>query len=537
MKKLLAFALVFCLMLVPMSALAGEIYRYDEPVTLTAYARYETSYVDDAAALWLYEWARDKMNINFEVEGVTAESYNDFNTLMFATDDLPDVLLNWSISRQASTALYGDEEGMLMPYNDLITEETTPNLYAVFQEFADEAKIKLATLSGNIYILPQPLQQSERRTNLAFMPVWVRTDWFKAVGYEELPKSMDELLDALRKIKEQDPGQVGKDLVPLGGGNQFPWFFLQALGFVTAWTPQLIAPAGGGYQDHDVVVYPYHDNYFEYLKYMNTLYSEGLIDRDFYTLDTTQSFAKLSAGYCAAASAWGIHEHVENWQDWEMLPPLTSSVQDTPLVPYGGDIDRGNYMFLSSHCSNPEAAMRFIDNAYDPDIKYLFFWGPQAGVDDTYGLTEGWEFEADGVTRKLLDVVNGTRENQTEYVHNIGPFGGSGNVFDRRTDGSEVALYDPNTGAGYCALQTIERYCPYYVPRYPGALFTAEEQTRITDLETVLQDYIDSETAKFVTGVRPVTEEEFAKYRADLDALGMQEFIEMQTKAFQEQYR
>ena len=55
--------------------------------------------------------------------------------------------------------------------------------------------------------------------------------------------------------------------------------------------------------------------------------------------------------------------------------------------------------------------------------------------------------------------------------------------------------------------------------------FDAEVNERIIELQSLLNAYAESETAKFVTGARPLTEEELDAYFAELDELGYQEYL------------
>ena len=59
---------------------------------------------------------------------------------------------------------------------------------------------------------------------------------------------------------------------------------------------------------------------------------------------------------------------------------------------------------------------------------------------------------------------------------------------------------------------------------YPKYVFLDEEVAlEAADLYTVLQNYMQAETAKFVTGLRSL--EEFPQYLKELDAMGLQEYL------------
>lgn len=492
------------------NAEAGKIvdgfYRYNETVTLETVASYDPNLVQNPDERWLYEWARDKMNIDFKVEHVPSTAMEERNTLMFASDDLPECLLAWTpLKNKALQSLYGDQEGQLIPINKYINNEVMPNLYRNTKEVPDAISLS-STIEGNVYSVPQFLQKEEYRTNAAIQPLWYNVKWFETVGYSTPPATLDEFIDALRLIKEKDPGNVGANLVPLGGSSVTynpSNVLLNNFGFVTNSYSTLFSIRDGDYATGELVMTHYHDVYYEYLKYMRTLYNEGLIDKDFYSLDSAQVNAKAANGYYGSFAHYRTNNIVKDWSEWELLEPMTCEWNDEKINPISPPVTLPGFIFITPQCKNPEAVLRFMDVAYDKEKGYLFYNGPQKGVDDTYDLVSGWVYDNSGTTKVYEDVENGKFESNSAYHAFIGPFGTFGNLIDRRTDGSEVAKYDPKEPVGYTHLQTIAKLCPNSVVRYPGGMFDSDTSAKLTDYETVLKDYITSETAKFITGVRP----------------------------------
>lgn len=515
-------------------------YRYNDTVKIEVMSIYEPELIQNPDKLWIFEWAKDKMNIDFQVEHVSAAAMGERTTLMFASDDIPEALFTWyAINSKGSQSMYGDKEGQLIPINEFINEDIMPNLYRNTQEVPETISLS-ATLEGNVYTLPQFQQKEEYRINPTFQPLWYNTKWLSAIGYTEPPETLDEFVDVLRQIKEKDPGNAGDNLVPLGGSSAVynpSTVLLNSFGFVTNSYSTLYAVRDGDYKTGEMVMLHYHDVYYEFLKFMNTLYNEGLIDRDFYSLDSSQVNAKAANGYYGFFAHYRTNGIVEDWSEWEMLDPMTCEWNDKKITSISPPVTTPGFVFITSKCKKPEAVLRFMDVAYDREKGYLFFNGPQQGVDDTYGLVSGWTFDESGVTKVYEDVTSGKIESNSAYHAHVGPFGFFGNLIDRRTDGAEVAKFDPKDPVGYTNLQVIEHWCPYSVVRHPGGMFDPDTSAKLTDYETVIKDYITSETAKFITGARPLTEEEFEKYRSDLDSMDMQEYFEIQLQAFKEQYK
>ena len=525
--------------------IVNGVYRYHDTVDIEVMVRYPAEHIPDPSTAWLYAWARENMNINFIVEGMPVEATQERTPLMFVDDsELPHILLNWAdLNSLAKQTVYGDQEGKLVALQDYITPELMPNLHATLEAMPDVWAL-ISTLDGNVYNFPRFFQDIRYNVNMGFEPLWYDSALFEGLGIA-VPTTTDELLEALRAIKAADPNGVGTSLVPLGGsfeqGDMAP-ALLNAFGFnLTSQRWNLLALRDGDYQTGELLNYQTHPVFFEYLKFMNTLYTEGLMDPDYYTLDRTQTYAKLTAGYNAVMPTFDIYNMPpESWQNWRIFEPLTSPFNSEKMMsnaPFNGG--PCYYAFITNQCppEQLEAFLRFMDAGYGSEHSVRYYYGPEFEKEDGYGLLKGWYMAEDGITYVYEDVVDGTFASNTAYVYNVGPFGATGNRFNRRTDGSEVALYSRDTQFGMRCLENIEKLDPYLSAKYPGALFDADTAIRIGDLEDALQDHADSEIAKFITGARALTQEEFDKFVAEMNALGLDEFMEIQLTAFEAQFR
>ena len=62
------------------------------------------------------------------------------------------------------------------------------------------------------------------------------------------------------------------------------------------------------------------------------------------------------------------------------------------------------------------------------------------------------------------------------------------------------------------------------VKQYPNIIFfTPEETEAVMNLKSIIEDYVSSESAKFITGVRPLNE--IDNFFDELDVLGVQELL------------
>ena len=122
--------------------------------------------------------------------------------------------------------------------------------------------------------------------------MWINHEWLKKLGLEK-PKTVEEMRNVLYAFRDKDPDGNGKnDTYPVSGvfndsEADMRWLWLRAYGLLN----DAFWIKGG-----KVVYTPYEQNYKEYLKEMNFLYKEGLIDKSYFTQATTEFKSKSASG-------------------------------------------------------------------------------------------------------------------------------------------------------------------------------------------------------------------------------------------------
>lgn len=528
------------------------VYRFYDTVEINAMIGYQIEHTTDAECEWMTTWLLDRMNIQMNIDSVPTDSMEERTSLVLMSGTLPDCFMSWlnGMRTRALQTQYGDIEGLLRPINDLITEETMPTLTRKIGDEAAAFQAAFATIKGNIYTFPRFLASPGAN----YGSLSYNVTWLAQVGYDNIYEdivSVYDLRDALQAIKEQDPGGLGDRLIPLGssygkdvGAGVFTWL-MNAFGFTTQTYKTLLSIRDGDIATGELVIVPRHEAYYAYLEYMNSLYEGGLLEPDVYTQDQAQFDAKVAEGIYAVHSGTIPYASVPDfaYKDWSGNHPLVSDYCDTPTITAPPSINMCYYTYITTDASDETvfAIAKLMDYGYDEEHGYIFVDGPKKGVDETYGLTEGWEYKEDGFTMVFNDVENGTYADMGVYRRNIAYFGMSGARFDRRDiPVKPYDLYDPEVPGEYYGLLAYENY---YTPNYvvyalsDGFLFNEEDTVIITDLETMLLDYMMTETAKFITGVRDLTAESWDTFQAELDSMGMQQYADMQMAAFESQLR
>ena len=92
--------------------------------------------------------------------------------------------------------------------------------------------------------------------------------------------------------------------------------------------------------------------------------------------------------------------------------------------------------------------------------------------------------------------------------------------------------YDPNFGSGAHLLNVRNNVEPYRTESFPMIVYYDEETTlAIDELHTILDPYIESEVAKFITGARST--DEFPKFQEELKGMGVEELLGYYTTAYE----
>ena len=527
--------------------IVNGIFRYDNTVDVTAALNYYPAYmVGDPTDMWFFHWVRDKMNINFKVTPIAFEAHAMQSNLIFASGNVPDCLLTWiDLQPRSKQAILGDVEGQLYAWNHFINPDVMPNLWKAYtEEFPNLVDI-LGSGKGNLYGFPRMTLVDWGLSGTR--PNWYRKDWFEAVGYTKPPSTVDELYDVLTKIKQQDPGKVGRNLVPYGavieyqGGANYFQPIWNAFGFSAGWYNELVAPHT---KTGMPVFCPMEDAYFGYLQFMNKLHREGLVLPEIFTIDDQTFDAMKNNGYFALSSGSSGAAVIpapdiagDGWKNWGIMPALTSQYSSVAISPGDYPVSMSYLMLITKAATDlrAEALARVMDIGYNRDINYLFYYGPQKGVDPGYGKVEGWSSESGNINVDIIlnDVGEGKQfANSNQYYYSVAPFGRNGATFDRRTDGSEESSWDLNTWLGYQREQIASYNRRYYTPNPQYRPIPTELEDRLGDLRIGLNDYVKSETAKFVVGTRPLTQAEFDRFKADLVRMGANEYLKPYLDAY-----
>ena len=383
MKKLFAIALAVCLALSCASALAdvtvskaGEFPITNEVVTFDVWMEGGTDQ-DWTNNGWLKE-----------VEGITNIAVNIIpsssadaltkRNLLLASGDYPDIFLtDWGCTfTQADVMQFGVKEEILVPITDWIDEYGT-ELPALF-EYNPLFKTTSTAPNGEIYGVAR---FSECYHCSAYPKMYMRTDWLEKLGLE-MPTTTEEFRDVLTAFVTQDPNGNGEaDEIGLTGATTWNTMLEYCL---LGWSFQNIKPDFWLYLDEngEVAFSASTDAYRDGLRYIKSLYDEGLIDpaafsqKDDQEAQTVRQDPKIVGAYVCDHVGMGVSStDYDEYKTYQIVMPLEgpTGFRKQPQNANEGEV-QGFHAVITDACEYPIAAFRWIDYHLSEDSMVKKGW-------------------------------------------------------------------------------------------------------------------------------------------------------------------
>ena len=471
--------------------------------------------------MWFLDEVEKQTGVHLEILGIENAGWTEKMNLSFASGDLPDIFLSGLSASDA--AKYG-MAGQLIPLNDLI-DTYAPNAKRLLESLPDAIRNVTAS-NGNIYYMPA---YNLTARDMIHRSGSINMAWLEALGLES-PKTLDAFHEALLAIRDNDCDGDGD------ASNEIPMSFIFNMEATNC--ASLIPLSAFGYVSHlhDVIdgkyVYvPMQDNYRQYLKFMHTLWEEGLLDPETFTQNNDQYTAKIQNYVLGVATPGDMHANFleeEKKAAYSLVGPLTSTFNDTPCwiaQPFEG----GHSFAITNKCADPETAVKLLDYFYSDICSTMTKCGPQAG---TWNGEGGWSRveNNDGTVSYHLDY---DKERYTGFWDFRIKNGLMNMPFVYASNQAAIV-----TGADYYASRVSEMIFSsgcYDARRfgYPvGISFTEEEQSMLA-MYVLLDDFVEREVAGFITGDKDIQDDAvWADYLASIEAMDVRTMIEIRQQAY-----
>jgi len=503
----------------------------DGTVTVTAFSSQQPR-VEDFNDNKLTQLIEEKLGINIEFQTAPFDGAKEKQNLLLASGDYPTAFIGGAFSK-VDQLKYG-EMGVFLPLNDLIAEHA-PNIQKVFEE-NPEFESGVTAPDGNIYSLP-----GADGCYHCYWPskTWINEEWLKALDLE-MPTTTEQFEQVMLAFKNGDPNGNGEaDEVPLSGhtsdeyGSPIP-FLMNSFVYTN---PINYLQVNG--DQIDLVA----DNpeWKEGLKYINRLYSQGLIDKEAFTQDMS-NLQQLAMD--PNAIRLGVYPNLWNgdvvtiygeaidqrWNQYVAVPPLEGPNGDRYATYNGHVVSEGKFAITDKATEDQQiAAIKIADYMYSDEGALNNFQGVGAWIEAEEGVigTDGnpakWDSSPEAAN---ADWDAPTRDHWDNgfYYMSVDLFHGQGVSQDLEVqDGNEPRLYQENTK--YEGAEPMDHVLP-------DMFIDPEASQTAAELVTVINKYIQQNAVQFAIGAKEI-DAEWDAYVKGFKNMQVDDYLKIYQDAFE----
>ena len=305
---------------------------------------------------------------------------------MFTAGEIPDMILKGVYLNDMAT--YGSL------FEDLTDDiDKMPNVKKMFDDDPD-VKRSVTMLDGKIQVLSSDKKGYWPKT---VSRMYINKQWLDKLGLS-VPTNWDELYNVLKAFKTQDPNGNGQaDEIPMdfispgtGGFGDFqPVILLGSLGLSYTTSDGY---GGSGYyvQDGKVGTFLTDDRYKTLVEFLNKLWSDGLINKEAFTHDYSQSQATTRGDGDTAkvGFTWGYSASdrfgVKLADQYVSMGQIKHDANQTEKLYYDYANDRTVYsqsaLAISANTKYLDQCLKIANQFYDQDTSIEVLWG-DLGID------------------------------------------------------------------------------------------------------------------------------------------------------------
>ncbi|UUZ83872.1 extracellular solute-binding protein [Paenibacillus sp. P26] len=328
------------------------------PVTVTIFAPQDPN--TDYKTNKFTKLVEDKLGIRIEWTVTPYDAAKEKRRLSLSSGDYPDAFMTqtWVDEFTPSDLMKYGQQGVLVPLNKLI-DQYAPTLKKNLETIPYE-KAALTSPDGNIY----GLSAINECYHCSFpSKMWINSAWLQKLGLS-MPKTTDEFKKVLEAFKNQDPNGNGKkDEVPLSGANETYGTHVTAFlmnAFIYNDDSTYLRLNNG-----KLDVAAMQPEWKEGLKYIASLYKEGLIDQGAFT-QNADAYKRLGnrTDVTLLGAGAGMHPAIfidiganPLQKNYDPVPPLTGP-QGVQLATTSQFIDGFNFAITNK--ATPEKQIALI---------------------------------------------------------------------------------------------------------------------------------------------------------------------------------
>lgn len=447
----------------------------------------------DWAANAFFARMEEKTGIAFEFKQYgDRQAWEEALQAYRAGQNLPDVLFKAELTPAAAMELL--DAGALIDLAPLL-EQNAPHLYALLESnpaYRDAVAFRDGRIAALPFIDTAPAQNC----------LWINKGWLDALKLSP-PTTAGELKQVLTAFAQKDPNRNGRqDEVPLS--------------FLGAYDLKYLAHAFGlaandfnlFLQDGAARFLPAEENFPAFVRYLRELWDEGLLDRQgFVSADQLRRItdAKKTNIYGAFFAPLPTGVVPIEWADSYMaLPPLVYQGRQVYRAP-ASPVTYGCFA-ITAACKDPAAMLRWVDTLYTLEGAVL----ASEGVEGEDYLVDG-----DGTWRKTDSA------SQTSFLSLVAVTTG-GAIPGISAEAFENRYQDTRVAGMRAQIDSVARHA---VQPFPTLLLSRAQEQAVAPLQSAIGRFVDEGIARFVVGEWEVSDRAFEQFRAQLDEMGIPQFL------------
>lgn len=492
-----------------------------ETVTLTGLISYPPNTESDPNQRTIFKRLQEQTNVEIDWTAIPSDQWGDKISLnMSDPNKLTDFVFTAGFS-DSNLLKYG-EFGAIIPLEEYI-DNYMPNLKSVFDKYP-EYRVMCTDVNGHIWSLPWIEQLGSEKTaiqtidNMSF----INKKWMDFLGLE-MPETVDEFEEVLIAFRDhaselQKEFQIDGNIIPMSciinDGGQDPAILINGFGegYGDADKGRHIAVT----DDQEVICAATQEGWKKGIEWLHKLYDEDLIDPEAFTQEWSTYVAKGKSGRYGVCFSWDVG-NIDNLNDWVPLPALTADTRNiTPTNgSYTSGFDRGRCV-VTSVAENPALVCAWLDQMYAPIQSPQNNWGTY-GEDDDFDIFEMSTNDQGGdmLTHAPLGDASPVEVREAEAV------GGPLAILDEYYDVYVTCPDDAQYRLDWIKdIYTPDMHTKYV---YPNIFMSREDTETLSNLQADIEKTINRHKADWI--MNGFTDADWEKFKDDLDAYGLEEYL------------
>lgn len=489
---------------------ASDSVQIVEPGSVTLRVGIQDSYYAPASLadnLPVFQEIEEKTGVKIGWEVTPPDQFDTVMKLKLSSaTDLPDLIQIPGPDVATELVKYG-KQGLLLPLEDLI-EQHAPNIKKLFESDPNIEK-QFKSPDGHIYGL-STLNYSPQMTTMI-----IRQDWLDKLSLKS-PGTIDEWLTVLRAFKTQDPNGNNKaDEIPLsaaGGINEL-LLFGNAFGLN-------LSPSGWWADSNGKISYEWmNEKLKDYLQFLNTLYTEGLLDPEFLNGKGEIEYANINNNMVGT-----VLRHLGNIPVFEgvlkesgvdsakfvgTLPPSDASgsryMHGNPLT--------STFVAINKNTKHPEVAIKWLDYIYATEEGKRYMMVGLEG--ETYTLEDGKMV----LTEAYLNPPAGVQPGRALGAESVLPHILLPEFFEAYWTAANPSIWEQ--------ANELQKYV---IPAFPQIMSSEEELSKLGRIQNDIETYKNEMLAKFIVGRESL--DNFGAYVEQLKKLGIEEIMAIKQQQY-----